>query len=400
VYPRASVAHPLDGQPAVLLVRSLEETAAGLGDDARAWRALFGSFVRAGDDFLADLLGPLRIPRHPLLLARFGLPGLLPATTAFRGGFRGERARAVLAGCAAHSILPLDRPLTAAVGMIFALTAHLTDWPVAAGGSQAIAGALASYLQSLGGTIETGRLVRSLADLPPARVVVFDTTPAQLADVAGPVLPAPTSGGSAGSATGPPSSRSTGRSTARSRGATRVASTRRRSTSAARSTRSPPPRPRCGAVSIPSGRSCSSSSRASSIPRGRPPASTPGYAYCHVPADSTVDQTAAIERQIERFAPGFRDRILARHVIPPADLERDNPNYVGGAITGGVTDLAQFFTRPVARLDPYSTPNPRVFICSASTPPGPGVHGMGGWFAARSALRSLARLPAEPPPLR
>jgi phytoene dehydrogenase-like protein len=190
IHPPASVAHPLDGEPAVLLRRSLHETASGLGADARAYEKLFTPFLRAPHELLADLLGPLRIPRHPIRLARFGLPGLLPAARAFRARFRGQRARALLAGCAAHSILPLERPLTAAVGTLFALTGHVEDWPVAAGGSQAIGRALASYLQALSGRIETGRHVRSLADLPPARVVLFDTSPAQLADIGAPILPA------------------------------------------------------------------------------------------------------------------------------------------------------------------------------------------------------------------
>jgi len=398
VHPAASVAHPLDGEPAVLLRRSLVDTASELGPDARAWATLFAPFV---DDYelLADLLGPLRIPRHPIRMARFGLPGLLPATTFSRARFRGARARALLAGCAAHSILPLERPLTAAVGMIFALTGHMTDWPVAAGGSQAIGDALASYLRSLGGTIETGRCVRSLADLPPARVVLFDTSPAQLADVAAPILPA---------------------------GYVRRLRRYRYGPGAFKldwALDGPIPwrDPRCLEAStvhlggtldeIAAGEGAvwrgahperpfvlvvqQSQFDATRAPAGK----HTGYAYCHVPAGSTVDQTDAIERQLERFAPGFRDRILARHPTTTADLERDNPNYVGGAITGGVADLFQFFTRPVARLDPYSTPNPRVFLCSASTPPGGGVHGMCGWFAARSALRSLSRLPAAPSPL-
>ncbi len=190
VQPPASVAHPLDGQPAVLLRRSLADTARELNEDADAYARLFAPFLRQPHELLADLLGPLRLPKHPLQMARFGLPGLLPATAALRARFRGVRARAVLAGCAAHSILPLERPLTAAVGMIFALTAHVEDWPVAAGGSQAIAEALASYLRQLGGHIETGRRVRSLADIPPARVVLFDTSPALLAEVCAPLLPA------------------------------------------------------------------------------------------------------------------------------------------------------------------------------------------------------------------
>jgi phytoene dehydrogenase-like protein len=186
IRPTASVAHPLDGEPAVLLRRSLDDTASELGEDARAYERLFTPFLRDPYGLLGDLLAPLRIPKHPLRMARFGIPGLLPATAAFRWRFSGARARALLAGCAAHSILPLERPLTAAVGTLFALTGHVDDWPVAAGGSQAIADAMAGTCASSVVTIETGVFVRSLADLPPARVVLFDTSPAQLADVCAP----------------------------------------------------------------------------------------------------------------------------------------------------------------------------------------------------------------------
>src|SRR5262249_41945526 len=190
IRPPASLAHPLDGEPAVLLRRSLDDTARGLDEDAEAYRASFAPFLHEPHALLADLLGPLRLPRHPLRMARFGLPGLLPATTMLRARFRGARARALLAGCAAHSILPLERPLTAAVAMVFALRGHVEDWPVAAGGSQAIARALASVLQALGGRIVTSVPVRRLGDIPPARVVLLDTSPAQLADVCAPLLPA------------------------------------------------------------------------------------------------------------------------------------------------------------------------------------------------------------------
>src|SRR5262249_26743830 len=190
IRPASSLAHPLDGEPAVLLRRSLHDTARDLNQDADAYRRLFTPFLREPHALLADLLGPLRLPRHPLRMARFGLFGLLPATTMLQARFRGARARALLAGCAAHSILPLERPLTAAVAMIFALTGHVEDWPVAAGGSQAIARALASSLAQLGGRIETGVPVRRLADIPSSRVVLFDTSPAQLADVCAPLLPA------------------------------------------------------------------------------------------------------------------------------------------------------------------------------------------------------------------
>ncbi|MBI3784974.1 MAG: NAD(P)/FAD-dependent oxidoreductase [Deltaproteobacteria bacterium] len=399
IHPSASVAHPLDGEPAVLLRSSLDDTARELNEDADSYRNLFSPLLKKPYELLADLLGPLRFPSHPLLMARFGLPGLLPAVGALRARFRGVRARAVLAGCAAHSILPLERPLTAAVAMIFALTAHIEDWPVAAGGSRSIGRALASYLSELGGRIETGRYVRRLADIPPARVVLFDTSPAQLADVCETILPP---------------------------GYVRRLRRYRYGPGAFKldwALDGPIPwrDPRClEASTVHVGGTLEEIAAAeaavwrgehserpfvlvvqqSQFDSSRAPAGKhTGYAYCHVPAGSNVDCTAAIEQQIERFAPGFDERILARHKTFTADLERDNPNYVGGAITGGVSDLFQFFTRPVARLDPYSTPNPRLFLCSASTPPGGGVHGMCGYFAAQSARRSLDKLPIVLPAL-
>jgi len=399
IRPTASVAHPLDDGPAVLLRRSLRETAGDLGADARAYEKLFTPFLRNPHALLDDLLGPLRIPKHPIQLARFGLPGLLPAAGSFRARFRGERARALLAGCAAHSILPLERPLTAAVGMLFALTAHVDDWPVAAGGSQSIARALGSSLRELGGRIETGVYVRSLGDIPPAGVVLFDTSPAQLADICAPLLPAgylrrlrrfrygPGAFKLDWALDGPipwRDPRVLEASTVHLGGTLDEIA----AAEAAVWRGEHPERPFVLLV------------QQSQFDPGRAPAGKhTGYAYCHVPAGSTADLTDVVERQIERFAPGFRDRILARHRMRTADLENENPNYVGGAITGGVADLFQFFTRPVARLDPYSTPNPRLFLCSASTPPGGGVHGMCGYFAARSAVRRLERIREPPPPL-
>ncbi|HLK09752.1 MAG TPA: NAD(P)/FAD-dependent oxidoreductase [Candidatus Binatia bacterium] len=399
IHPRASVAHPLDGEPAVLLRRSLDASACDLAEDGDAYRALFAPLLRAPHALLADLLGPLRLPRHPLATARFGLTGLLPATVALRRRFDGARARAVLAGCAAHSILPLERPLTMAVAMIFALAAHVEDWPVAAGGSHAITRALASLLQQLGGRIETGRPVRRLADVPPARVVLFDVSPAQLADVCAPVLP--------------PGYVHRLRRYRYGPGAFKL--------DWALDGPIPWRDPRClDAATVHVGGTLEEIAAAEAAvwrgehpdrpfvlvvqqsqfdPSRAPAGKHTGYAYCHVPAGSTADRTEAIERQIERFAPGFRARVLARHRITPADLERENPNYVGGAITGGVADLTQLFFRPVARLDPYATPHPRIFLCSASTPPGAGVHGMCGYFAAQSARQRLARLPSTPPAL-
>jgi phytoene dehydrogenase-like protein len=389
--PRASVAHPLDGEPAVLLRRSLDDTTGELGDDARAYRRLVGPFLADPHGLLADALAPLRVPRHPLLMLRFGLRAIRSAAGLARR-FDGDRARALLAGCAAHSILPLERAVSGAIGLLFLVAGHVEDWPVAAGGSGAIARALASLLAAHGGRIETGRRVRTLADLPAARVFLFDTSPAQLADIAGAALPARYLGRLRRYRYGP--------------GVFKL--------DWALDGSIPWRDPRCLEASTVhvGGTFAEIAAAEAAVWRGehpdRPfvlvcqqseidPARAPagkqtGYAYCHVPAASTVDLTEIVERQIERFAPGFRDRILARRATNPAALEAENPNYAGGAITGGVADLGQLFARPVLRLDPYSTPNRRIFLCSASTPPGGGVHGMCGYHAARSAVKRLSRL--------
>jgi phytoene dehydrogenase-like protein len=392
IQPPASVAHPLDGVEAVILGKSLETTAESLGRDAAAYRRLVGPMCRHADELIAEILGPAHLPRHPLLLARFGVPALLPAALLGRSWFRGERARALLAGCAAHSMLPLSRPVSAAAGLIFLLTAHVETWPIAQGGSAAITTALFGYLQTLGGRVETGHAVHALADLPPSRIVLFDTSPDQVASIGSPVLPA-----------------------------TYVKRLRRFRYGPgifkidwALDGPIPWTDPAClEAATVHVGGTLDEiASSESAVWRGehaerpftivvqpslfdasRAPAGMhTGWAYCHVPAGSTLDRTDAIERQVERFAPGFRDRILARHMMGTTDLEQYNANYVGGAITGGVTDLGQLFTRPVARINPYSTPNPDVFICSASTPPGGGVHGMCGYHAARAAVRRLASM--------
>jgi phytoene dehydrogenase-like protein len=389
--PRASVAHPLDDGPAVMLYRSLERTGEGLGPDARAWQRLVGPFLRDPHGLLADAMAPLRVPAHPLQFARFGLRAAFSANRLARLCFREARARALLAGCAAHSLLPLTQPLTAALGVLFAFTAHVEDWPVAQGGSQAIPRALASYLRSLGGRIETGRRIERLDELAPARAVLFDTSPEQLARIAGDALPAGYRRRLGRYRYGPgvfkldwaldgpipwrdPACREA--STVHVGGTLEEVCASERDMYRGRHSERP--------FLILCQQSEVDPSRA---PAGR----HTGYAYCHVPHGSTVDMREAIERQVERFAPGFRDRILARHAMGPADFERYNPNYCGGAITGGVADLFQLFNRPVTRLDPYATPNPRLFICSAATPPGGGVHGMCGWWAARSALRRLGK---------
>jgi phytoene dehydrogenase-like protein len=393
-----SVAHPLDDGPAVLLSTSLEETARGLAGDARAYEGLFAPFLRDPHGLFADILAPFAIPKHPLLMARFGLIGLRSAVGVAKGRFDGERARALFSGCAAHSVLPLERAISAAVGLVFCLSAHVTPWPIAKGGSIAIARALASMLKAHGGTIETGRWVKSLADLPPARVYLFDTSPRALAEVAEPVLPSGYVARLRRYRYGP--------------GAFKIdwaldGPIPWRDPDIARA-----PTVHVGGTieEVAAGEAavwrgehpdkpflllC----QQSALDDTRAPAGKhTGYAYCHVPAGSTKDMTESIERQVERFAPGFRDSILARATMSTADFERHNPSLVGGAITGGVADIAQLFTRPVARWNPYTTPNPRVFLCSSSTPPGGGVHGMCGYYAARAAKKKIARF--KPAPLR
>jgi phytoene dehydrogenase-like protein len=389
--PRASVAHPLDDGPAVMLARSLQRTCEGLGRDGRAWRRLVAPFLDDPHALLADAMAPLRMPARPLLFLRFGLRAAFSANRLARLLFREERARALLAGCAAHSVLPLTQPLTAAMGVLFAVIAHVVDWPVAEGGSQAIWRALVSYLRRLGGRIQTGRRIERLTELDGARVVLFDTSPDQLARIAGDALPAGYRRRLGRYRYGPgvfkldwaldgpipwrdPACREA--STVHVGGGLEEICASERDMFRGRHSERP--------FLILCQQSEIDPTRA---PAGR----HTGYAYCHVPHGATLDRTDVIERQVERFAPGFRDRILARHAMNAADFERYNPNYRGGAITGGVADLFQLWNRPVTRLDPYATPNPRLFICSAATPPGGGVHGQCGYWAARSALRRLRR---------
>jgi phytoene dehydrogenase-like protein len=391
-----SVAHPLDDGPAVILSQSLDRTCEGLGRDGGGYRRAVTPFLKNPHGFLRDILAPLGVPRHPFLFARFGTMALWPATWTGSFAFRDEPARALFAGCAAHSILPLSHPLTSALGWILSITAHVEEWPVVRGGSIGICRALASLLAELGGVVRTGVRVRTAAELPAARVFLFDTDPLQLASICGPALPNGYANRLRRYRFGPgifkldwaldgpipwtdPACLEA--STVHVGGTMAEIA----ASEAAMWRGEHAERPFVLVIQ-------QSMFDASRAPAGK----HTGYAYCHVPHGSTVDMTARIEAQIERFAPGFRDRILARHAMNTADFQRLNPNNVGGAITGGVADLWQTFTRPVARLDPYSTPNPRVYLCSASTPPGGGVHGMCGYHAAESALRRLDGLERAP----
>ncbi|MEL7533548.1 MAG: NAD(P)/FAD-dependent oxidoreductase [Bacteroidota bacterium] len=388
IYPKASVAHPLDDGPAVLLYRSVEKTMQGLGADAEAWKKLISPFVNRGEQLLKDSLGPLSIPQNPLLLARFGLKAMRSAEGLAQKFFREPRARALFAGCAGHSVLPLEMPFSAAVGLMFAVTGHLVDWPVAKGGSQSISRALARYFVSLGGEIECNQWIRSLSDVPDSKLLLFDTDPIQLAQIAGDALPARYKGRLHNYQYGPGAFKLDwalagpipwNDSQCRLASTVHVGGTLAEIASSEKDAWE-------GRISAkPFLIVCQQSEFDERSPKGQHTA----YAYCHVPHGSEVDMTKHIENQIERFAPGFKDLILAKHKTSPSDFYHYNPNYYGGAITGGAANFRQLFTRPVARLNPYTTPNKRLLICSAASPPGGGVHGMCGYHAARTALKRL-----------
>ncbi|HEU4450979.1 MAG TPA: NAD(P)/FAD-dependent oxidoreductase [Gaiellaceae bacterium] len=388
VHPPAPLAHPFDDGTAAVLERSLAETAASLGADAAAYRRLLGPFVRSADALLEGALAPPFPPRRPLALARLGLAGLRPAAR-LASRFEGEKARGLFAGLAAHSQLSLHAPLSAAFGIVLAATAHAHGWPLVRGGSQRLADGLVSYLRSLGGEVLTRRPVESAADLPPAGTVLLDLGPRAVVRVAGSRLPdryrrrllrhryGPGAFKIDWALAGPVPWRAPecARAATVHLGAT-LAEIAASEDAVARGDH--PDRPFVLLV------------QPSLFDDARAPAGRQSlWAYCHVPNGSTVDMTAAVESQIERFAPGFRDLVAARSILGPADLERYNPNYVGGDINGGLQDLRGLLARPALRLVPYATPAAGLYLCSASTPPGGGAHGMCGHLAARAALRSL-----------
>jgi phytoene dehydrogenase-like protein len=389
--PKVAFAHPLDGGRAAAIVGSVEETAAELGPDGHAYRRLLEPLVRDTPLVLPTVLGPLRtVPAHPLAMARFGLEGLAPASLTSRR-LRGQEAKALLAGAAAHTFRPLTAPLTSAFGLLFLMIAHSVGWPLVEGGSARIIGALVDELAALGGQVETGRWVQALDDLPRARAVLLDVTPRQFLGLAGGRLPArqrralerfrygPGVCKVDWALSGPVPWQAAACEQA---GTVHVCGTFAevaRSESDVAAGRHPE-RPFC-LVAQPG-----------VVDPGRAPDGKQTlWGYCHVPSGSTVDMTDRIEAQIERFAPGFRDLILARSVRTAAEMEQHNPNYIGGDITGGAGTLRQTIFRPTPRWNPYRTGLPGVYLCSASTPPGGGVHGMCGSWAARTALADLGR---------
>lgn len=387
IHPPLPAAHPLDGGRAVCLHRGVEETAAGLGADGPAYLRLFGPLVAAGPRLFEDLLRPaLRWPSAPLAMARFGLRAAWPAALLARLRFAGAPARALFAGLAGHAIFPLGRPLSAAYGLVLGAAGHAAGYPIPRGGAGSIAAALEGRLAALGGRVETGRRVTSLGELEGTRPLLLDVTPAQLLRLAGGRLPAATRRAFERFRYGPGvfkldwaldapipwEARECGRA-----GTVHLGGTLEEieASEAAVGRGEPPERP----FVILAQPSLFDDTRA-------PAGGHVAWAYCHVPSGSREDMTERIEAQIERFAPGFRSRVRARHTMGPEEMEAYDPNYVGGDIAAGAQDGLQSLLRPRLARDPYATGIEGVWLCSASTPPGAGVHGMCGVNAARSAL--------------
>ena len=388
VHPEIPVAHALDGNRSALLHRSIDRTAEGLGPDGGAYRKLMEPLARFGVDLTDGVLAPLSVPpAHPLALARFGAVGIGSADGLARRRFDGDRAQGLFAGLAAHSILSLRSSVTAGYGLMLGVLGHLVGWPMAKGGSQAIADALVSYLESLGGSVECGRPIAALADLPSSRVVLLDVSPRQVVGIAGDRLPARYRRSLERFRYGPGVCKVdwvldgpipwTDPDLART-ATVHLGGTLEEIVAVEDEVQrgGHPDRP---FVLL---------AQQSLFDPTRAPAGThTGWAYCHVPNGSTVDMTERIEAQVERFAPGFRDCIVDRHTMLPAAMEAHDANYIGGDINGGAADLRQFVGRPRLGLHPWRTPVDGLYLCSASTPPGGGVHGMCGFHAAADVLR-------------
>jgi phytoene dehydrogenase-like protein len=386
--PPLPLVHPLDDGAPAILERSVDATGAALGPDRSAYCRLIGPLVRRWEQLIPEILAPqLHVPSSPVALARFGVRALWPAAALSRTAFRGGRARALFDGLAAHSVVALEKPGTSAIGLVMAATGHAGGWPLPRGGSRQIAAALASYFRSLGGIIETSAPVETLANLPPARAVLLDVTPRQAVQIASQSLSRQSLRALGRFAYGP--------------GVFKI--------DWALAGPIPWRDPECahtatlhlggGAEEIEAGERAvwnGKYAEKSFVLLVQPtlfdPARAPagrhiGWAYCHVPNGSTRDMTGMIEAQVERFAPGFRDLVIARNTKNTAQLERSNANLVGGDIAGGANNLWQLIARPVLAFDPYRLPAKGLYLCSASTPPGGGVHGMCGYHAARSALK-------------
>ncbi|MBN2732639.1 MAG: NAD(P)/FAD-dependent oxidoreductase [Balneolaceae bacterium] len=390
IHPAYPLAHPLDDEPAVIMHRSLNDTIQELGADARAYHALFAPYIEHWEELAPELLSPLNsLPSHPLLMSKFGLRALRSAEGLADTWFQTKRAKALFAGLAAHSILPLDQISTSAIGLVLGIIGHKIGWPLPKGGSHKITKALAAHFESLGGEIETEAKIETLRELPQAKVILFGNTPKQILRIAGNQLP--------------DSYAHKLRSFKYGAGVFKI--------DIALGGPIPWKDERCGQAGtvhlggtlheiVQSERQIGQGvcpqkpyvllTQQSMFDSSRAPVGKHTvWAYCHVPNGSTQDMTEPILRQIERFAPGFRDLMLDYHTMNTSAMEAYNPNYIGGDINGGRQDITQLFTRPAGLLNPYNIPGTSMFICSSSTPPGGGVHGMCGYHAAQAALKYL-----------
>lgn len=384
IHPLAPLAHPLDGHPAAMLERDIDATAATLGRDGERWSKWMSPWPARWEGLCEDALAPLGIPSHPFWMAEFGLSAFRAAESLAKGRFKDNSARALFAGLAGHSVIPLDMAPSAAIGVMLGIAGHAVGWPMPRGGSSSISAALASKLRSLGGEIITDTTVTHIDQIPTDGPILFETAPARLVDIAGDALPlsfrrklqAYKHGPGvfkidyALSAPIPWSDPAVSRAgTVHLGGSLEELTASERACWNGEHSESP--------FVLMAQQSLFDSTRA---PQGK----HTGWAYCHTPSNSMVDMTDAIEAQIERFAPGFKDTIIAKHSMHSLDFEAMNANYIGGDVNGGAPTLDQLFTRPTART--YRTPNPRLYLCSAATPPGGGIHGMCGHHAAQAAL--------------
>ncbi|HWE00840.1 MAG TPA: NAD(P)/FAD-dependent oxidoreductase [Tepidisphaeraceae bacterium] len=389
--PAAAFAHPMDDGTAAAMFASTTQTASALGADGPSWEKHFGGILRRWDQLIPDLLAPLRMPRRPLLLAKFGMSAIRSARGMAEGWFKGANARALFAGAAAHAGTPLEWKATAAIGLVLALSAHAAGWPIVRGGSQKLADAMADYFRFLGGEIEVNSQVKNVDELSGVKAILCDMSPRQLIAIAGHRLPGQYCRRLRRFVAGPGAWKVdwaldgpipwTARVCAQA-GAVHVGGTLEEIAAAERAPWNGRHAERPFVLLV---------QPTLLDPSRAPPGKHTAWAYCHVPNGSNFDMTERIESQIERFAPGFGRLILARGVMSPSRLELHNPNLIGGDVGGGANIFSQLLTRPVARADPYSTPARGLYLCSASTPPGGGVHGMCGYWAAQSALRKELR---------
>lgn len=388
IHPDFPVAHPLENGKAFVVRKSFNDTLDQLGKDAKAYKNLFQDFINNWDNFSHDLFGTLRIPKNPLKLARFGWYGMFPAKTLAKSLFKSPNLRAYFSGQAAHSIVPLEKAFTASFGLVLGTSVHAVGWPIAKGGSASITTAMADYFKSLGGIIETGNLISSTSEIEETDVVLFDLTPHQIAKIAEKELtiafqkrlkkyqygPGAFKMDFALSESVPWLNKD-----ARKAGTVHLGGTLEEIAFSERETwKGNHPEKPYVLVSQPS---VFDDTRA---PKGKHTL----WAYCHVPNGSNLDSTDMIENQIERYAPGFKDIIISKSILKASQFEEYNPNYIGGDINGGAQFFRQLFARPVLKWDPYKLPAKGLYICSSSTPPGGGVHGMSGYHAAKSALKN------------